>query len=78
MQQYQRLIVVYGLIRYLLTFQISVVPLEVKMIYTVYPWPLGEVGCSFATIICELVTYASIVTMVAFSIERYVPYHIFA
>ena len=51
---------------------ISVVPLEAVMIYKMYSWPLGDFGCRIATFLSELVTYVSIVTMIMFSIERYV------
>ena len=51
---------------------ISVVPLEAVMIYKMYSWPLGDFGCGIATLLSELVTYVSIVTMIMFSIERYV------
>ena len=37
-----------------------------------YSWPLGDFGCGIATLLSELVTYVSIVTMIMFSIERYV------
>ena len=36
-----------------------------------YSWPLGDFGCGIATLLSELVTYVSIVTMIMFSIERY-------
>ena len=51
---------------------ISVVPLEAVMIFKMYSWPLGDFGCGIATLLSELVTYVSIVTMIMFSIERYV------
>ena len=56
---------------------ISVVPLEAVMIYKMYSWPLGDFGCRIATFLSELVTYVSIVTMIMFSIERYVIENIF-
>ena len=49
---------------------ISVVPLEAVMIYKMYSWPLGDFGCGIATLLSELVTYVSIVTMIMFSAER--------
>ena len=56
---------------------ISVVPLEAVMIFKMYSWPLGDFGCGIATLLSELVTYVSIVTMIMFSIERYVIENIF-
>ena len=37
-----------------------------------HSWPLGDFGCGIATLLSELVTYVSIVTIIMFSIERYV------
>ena len=47
-----------------------VTPIEMRMFYKSYPWQLGELGCKFASIICELVTHVLIITMIAFSLER--------
>ena len=56
------------ILTYLIWFEVA--PVEMRMFYKAYPWQLGEQGCEFVTIICELVTHVLIVTMIAFSLER--------
>ena len=48
-----------------------VVPLEMNWLFKSYPWLFGEIGCATATTVCELLTHVLIVTMIAFSLERY-------
>ena len=52
-------------------FLFIVVPLEISTVFKAYPWRLGEFGCDMATMACELTTHVLILTMIAFSIERY-------
>ena len=49
----------------------AVTPIEILLYWQSYPWPLGRVGCTAYTILSELVTYVSILTMIAFAFERY-------
>ena len=49
---------------------ISVIPMEITLFWSNYPIPFGEVGCDMAIVTSELVTYVSILTMVAFTLER--------
>jgi hypothetical protein len=46
-------------------------PMEIFLIWNQYPWPFGELGCGFVTVTSELVTHVSIITMIAFTIERF-------
>ena len=48
----------------------AVMPMEIFLIWNQYPWPFGQLGCSFVTVTSELVTHVSIITMIAFTIER--------
>ena len=52
------------------SFHISVMPIEIFLIWHQYPWPFGNIGCGFITLASELVTNVSIITMIAFTIER--------
>ena len=36
-----------------------------------YPWALGEVTCKARSLISEMTSYASVLTILAFSMERY-------
>ena len=36
-----------------------------------YPWALGEVTCKARSLISEMTGYASVLTILAFSMERY-------
>ena len=51
-------------------FSISVIPMEITLFWSNYPIPLGEWGCDMTIVTSELVTYVSILTMVAFTLER--------
>ena len=48
----------------------SVIPMEILLFWRNYPIPFGEVGCDLAIVISEMVNYVSILTMIAFTIER--------
>ena len=56
---------------YLRNIPFAVMPIEILLYWQSYPWPLGTVGCTAYTILAELVTYVSILTMIAFTFERY-------
>ena len=47
-----------------------VLPMEIVLIWHSYPWYLGRTGCVVAVILGELVTYLSVGTMIAFTVER--------
>ena len=47
-------------------------PLEVYSMWHQYPWRFGEAMCDFKTVFTESVTCASILTVVTFTVERYV------
>ena len=44
--------------------------MEIVLIWHSYPWYLGKAGCVVAVILGELVTYLSVGTMIAFTVER--------
>ena len=46
-------------------------PFEVYDLWHQYPWMFGHVGCYLKTAVQETITYASILTVVSFSVERY-------
>ena len=46
-------------------------PFEVYDLWHQYPWMFGHVGCYLKTVVQETITYASILTVVSFSVERY-------
>ncbi|XP_066999950.1 neuropeptides capa receptor-like [Anabrus simplex] len=46
-------------------------PNEMSMIWQQYPWVLGEALCKFRAIVSEMMSYTSVLTIVAFSVERY-------
>ena len=45
-------------------------PGELYLMWQQYPWPFGELACDLKIIVTEGVIYASILTIVAFTIER--------
>ena len=47
-----------------------VIPMEITLFWQNYPIPFGQLGCDVAIVVSELVTYVSILTMIAFTIER--------
>ena len=47
-------------------------PPETVSIWSAYPWVFGEVFCILRTLLAEMSTNASILTITAFTIERYV------
>ena len=46
-------------------------PLELYQIWVQYPWTLGDLACDAKIVIMEAIIYASILTIVAFSFERW-------
>lgn len=46
-------------------------PFELYLLWRQYPWVFGEVICDAKMITTETVTYSSILTIVAFTVERY-------
>ena len=48
----------------------TVLPMEILLMWHKFPWPFGKVGCGIAVTFSELVTYVSVGTMFAFTIER--------
>ncbi|WAR08041.1 PK1R-like protein [Mya arenaria] len=47
-------------------------PTEVYGIWEAYPWIFGESLCVFKSFLAEMTSYASVLTITAFTIERYV------
>ncbi len=47
-----------------------VMPGELYLMWRQYPWLFGEMACDVKIILTEGVIYASILTIVAFTIER--------
>lgn len=47
-------------------------PLETYTFWSAYPWIFGEAFCVLRTVAAETSTYASILTITAFTVERYV------
>ncbi|XP_030767294.1 neuropeptides capa receptor-like [Sitophilus oryzae] len=47
-------------------------PNDVAMYWHQYPWPLGQIFCRFRALISEAASYVSVLTVVAFSTERYI------
>ena len=47
-------------------------PPELYAIWEAYPWRLGEPYCLFKTFLTELMSTASVLTILAFTVERYV------
>ncbi|PVD29293.1 hypothetical protein C0Q70_11890 [Pomacea canaliculata] len=46
-------------------------PPELYAIWEAYPWRLGETFCYLRQTILELTSYASVLTITAFTVERY-------
>ena len=44
--------------------------MEILLMWHKYPWHFGKVGCGIAVTLSELVTYVSVGTIFAFTIER--------
>ncbi|XP_054724059.1 neuropeptides capa receptor-like [Uloborus diversus] len=47
-------------------------PNDLKVYWQQYPWGLGEPVCKMRAFIAEMTGYASVLTIVAFTIERYI------
>lgn len=47
-------------------------PFEMHMFWHQYPWPFGLVFCKLRSLVTEACSYASVLTIVAFSVERYI------
>ncbi|KAL6724808.1 hypothetical protein Aduo_019664 [Ancylostoma duodenale] len=47
-------------------------PFELIMNWSQYPWPFPDVFCNLKALIAETTNYASIMTILLFSIERYI------
>ncbi|XP_035705429.1 pyrokinin-1 receptor-like isoform X2 [Folsomia candida] len=54
-----------------LTTLIIAMPMELGIMWVQYPWIFGEIACDIRGILTESTTYASILTIVAFTAERY-------
>lgn len=46
-------------------------PFEVYLLWNQYPWNFGHFACDTKMLTTEAVTYSSIFTIVAFTVERY-------
>ena len=60
---------------------ISAMPFELYWLWRQYPWVFGEAICDAKMLTTETVTYSSILTIVAFTVERWaafslIPWHI--
>ena len=53
-----------------LHYILSVMPIELILMWQKYPWPFGQFGCRFATAISELVTHVTIIKIIIFTVER--------
>ena len=62
------LLITYGFL--LNIYSITALPMEVFQMWHQYPWTLGEFACDAKIVITEAITYASILTIVAFTTER--------
>ena len=49
---------------------ISAMPFELYWLWRQYPWVFGEAICDAKMLTTETVTYSSILTIVAFTVER--------
>ncbi|XP_031627677.1 neuropeptides capa receptor-like [Contarinia nasturtii] len=47
-------------------------PFEIYMFWNQYPWPFSSEFCKCRTLLSDSCTYASVLTIVAFSVERYI------
>ncbi|XP_050299268.1 uncharacterized protein LOC126738137 isoform X2 [Anthonomus grandis grandis] len=54
------------------TLLIFGLPNDVAMYWHQYPWPFGLYFCKFRALISETASYVSVLTVVAFSTERYI------
>jgi len=54
-----------------LTVLLFGLPNELSVYWQQYPWILGETVCKLRAFITEMTNYASVLTIVAFSLERY-------
>ena len=45
-------------------------PMELYQTWVQYPWTLGDFACDAKSVLMEVMIYASILTIVAFSFER--------
>lgn len=61
----------YGTCNINYAFLVPVLPLEVMLLWKPIPWTLGAVGCHIMTVLSEVVAYVSVLTMLAFTYERY-------
>ncbi|XP_066252813.1 neuropeptides capa receptor-like isoform X2 [Euwallacea similis] len=55
-----------------ITLLIFGLPNDVAMYWHQYPWPFGEFFCKFRALVSETASYVSVLTVVAFSTERYI------
>ena len=51
---------------------VSGLPPELFSIWMAYPWRFGEAFCYLRSTILELTSYASVLTITAFTVERYI------
>ena len=49
---------------------LTAMPFEVYWLWVQYPWVFGDVICDAKMLTTETVTYSSILTIVAFTVER--------
>ena len=49
---------------------ILAMPSELYQMWHQYPWEFGHAACDVKIVIQEAITYASILTIVAFTVER--------
>ena len=52
-------------------FVFLAMPFELYWLWRQYPWVFGDIICDAKMLMTETVTYSSIFTIVAFSVERY-------
>lgn len=55
-----------------LLYMLFGLPFEIHMFWYQYPWPFGEAFCKFRSYATESCSYASVLTIVAFTVERYI------
>ncbi|XP_076323823.1 neuropeptides capa receptor-like isoform X1 [Tachypleus tridentatus] len=48
------------------------IPNDLKLYWQQYPWLLGETVCKLRAMVAEMTSYASVLTIVAFTTERYI------
>lgn len=53
-------------------FLITALPQEAYSIWEAYPWRFGEIFCYIKATLWEMTSYASVLTITAFTVERYV------